>query len=211
MGVLEKDKAIVYQLTVPKYEEFQVFCFQMARETQEPRYSYNARFESEFLQMENGWRDLMKYTRIDRFPVCARGLKIAKAKESQIKQVDSCNYKVHSQGGNQWYVVYHSGNDWSCECAYYESYFEKCKHIWAVEFGFKGLDIKQAKKNNMTSEYPKKLGRCTSSAFKEPAISGSDVPQIWQQWLDTNKPEILANITLHCLSDLLKERQLVKE
>ena len=65
MGILEKDRAIVHQLTVPKYEDFQVYCFQKAREIQEPRYSYNARFESEFLQIENGWRDLMQYRVVD--------------------------------------------------------------------------------------------------------------------------------------------------
>ena len=83
MGALEKDKAVVYQLTVPNYEEFRTFCVQKARETQ-ARYSYNARFEGEFLQMEHCWIDLMQFKWIDRFPVCARGLEIAKAKESRI-------------------------------------------------------------------------------------------------------------------------------
>lgn len=211
MGILEKDKAIVHQLTVPKYKDFQVYCFQKARETQEPRYAYNARFESEFLRIENGWRDLMQYRVVDRFPLCARGFEIAKEKESQIRQIDNFNYQVYSQDRDRWYSVSFSDGFWTCGCPFWETYFEKCKHIWAVEFGFKGLDIKQVKRDNLFSKYRKSLGQCTSPAFKEPAIRGGDVPQIWQQWLNTNKPEILANITLHCLSDLLRERQLVKE
>lgn len=211
MGILEKDRAIVHQLIVPKYKDFQVYCFQKARETQEPRYAYNARFESEFLQMGNGWRDLMQYRVVDRFPVCARGLEIAKAKESEIRQIDNSNYQVHSKDTNQWYSVSFSDGFWTCGCPFWETYFEKCKHIWAVEFGFKGLDMERVKRDDLFAKYRKSLGQCTSSAFKEPAIRGRDVPQIWQQWLNTNKPEILANITLHCLSDLLRERQLVKE
>jgi hypothetical protein len=213
MGILEKDRATVHQLTVPNYKDFQVYCFQKAREAQEPRYSYNARFESEFLQIETGWRDLMQYRVVDRFPVCARGLEIAKSKESQIRQIDNFNYQVHSQDSDRWYAVNLSGDEWnwSCECSFYSTFFEKCKHIWAVEFGFKGLNMEQVKKNDLFSKYRKSLGQCTSPTFEEPAIRGADVPQIWQQWLNTNKPQILANITLHCLSDLLRERQLVKE
>ena len=210
MGILEKDRAIVHQLTVPKYKDFQVYCFKKARETQEPRYAYNARFESEFLQIENGWRDLMQYRVVDLSLVRARGLEISKAKESQIRRIDSFNYKVYSQNSDRWYAVHLSGGNWSCECPFYNRYFEKCKHIWAVEFSFKA-NMEQVKRNNMIIKIPKSLGQCTSSAFKEPAIRGRDVPQIWQQWLNTNKPEILANIALHCLSDLLRERQLVKE
>jgi hypothetical protein len=210
MGILEKDRATVHQLTVPKYEDFQVYCFKKARETQEPRYSYNACFESEFLQIENGWCDLMQYRLVDRFPVCAKGLEIAKAKKSQIRRIDNLNYKVRSQGSDQWYAVYLSGDDWSCECPFYSTFFEKCKHIWAVEFSSKALDIENVKRNDLFTKYRKRLCQCTSAVFKEPAIRGGAVPQIWQHWLNTNKPEILANITLHCLSDLLRERQLVK-
>jgi hypothetical protein len=211
MGILEKDRAMVHQLTVPKYKDFQVYCFQKARETQEPRYAYNARFESEFLQIENGWRDLMQYRVVDRFPVCARGLEIAKTKESQIRQIDNSNYQVHSQDSGRWYFVSFSNGFWTCECPFWERYFEKCKHIWAVEFGFKGLSMQQVERDDLFAEYRKSLGQCTFSPFKEPAIRGRDVPQIWQQWLNINEPEILANITLHCLSDLLRERQLVEE
>ncbi len=213
MGVLEKDKALVHQLTVPNYEEFQVFCIQKARETQEPRYSYNARFESAFLQMEHCWIDLMQYRRVDRFPVCARGLEIAKAKESQIIEIDNFNYKVRSENGDRWYAVDLSGApwNWSCECPFYTTFFERCKHIWAVGFAFKGVNMEHVKRDDLFTEFRKSLGQCTSSAFEEPAISGGNVPRIWQQWLNTNKPEILANITLHCLSDLLRERQLVKQ
>jgi hypothetical protein len=213
MGILEKDKAVVYQLTAPKYKDFKDYCFKKARETQEPRYSYNSRFESEFLQMEDGWRDLMQYRAVDRFPVCARGLEIAKSKETQIRQIDNVNFQVRSQDGDQWYAVNLSGEqwNWSCDCSFYQTFFEKCKHIWAVEFSFKGLSMEQINKNDLIVNYRKSLGQCTSSALEEPACRGGDVPQIWQQWLKTKKPEILANITLHCLSDLLRERQLVKE
>lgn len=213
MGILEKDKAIVYQLISPKYEDFQDYCFKKARETQEPRYSYNSRFESEFLQMEDGWRDLMQYRAVDRFPVCARGLEIASSKETQIRQIDNFNFQVRSQDGDRWYAVNLSGEqwNWSCDCSFFQTFFEKCKHIWAVEFSFKGLTMEQINKNDLIVNYRKSLGQCSSSAFEEPACRGGDVPQIWQEWLKTNKPEILANITLHCLSDLLRERQLVKE
>jgi hypothetical protein len=213
MGVLEKDTAAVYQLTVPKYKEFQDYCFKKARETEEPRFSYNCRFESEFLQMEKGWRDLMQYTTIDRFPVCERGLKIAKSKETQVRQMDNDNYQVHSQGGDQWYNVNLSGDpiDWSCDCSFYQTFFEKCKHIWAVEFSFRGLEIQQIKRDALIAKYMKKLGKCTYAEFEEPPFSGRDVPYIWEQWLTTHNAEILSNITLHCLSDLLRERQLVTE
>lgn len=213
MGILEKDRAVVYQLTAPKYKDFQDYCFEKARETQEPRYSYNSRFESEFLQMKDGWRDLMQYRAVDRFPVCARGFEIAKSKETQIRQIDNVNFQVRSQDGDQWYTVNLLGEqwNWSCDCSFYQTFFEKCKHIWAVEFSFKGLSMEQINKNDLIVNYRKSLGQCTSYAFEEPARRGGDVPQIWQQWLKTKKPEILANITLHCLSDLLRERQLVKE
>ena len=213
MGILERDRAVVYQLTAPKYKDFQDYCFKKARGTQEPRYSYNSRFESEFLQMEKGWRDLMQYRAVDRFPVCARGLEIAKSKETQIRQIDNVNFQVRSQNGDQWYAVNLSDEqwNWNCDCAFHQTFFEKCKHIWAVEFSFKGLTMEQIEKNDLIVNYKKSLGQCTSSAFEEPTCRGGDVPRIWQQWLKTKKPEILANITLHCLSDLLRERQLVNE
>ncbi|MDH7564787.1 MAG: SWIM zinc finger family protein [Candidatus Bathyarchaeota archaeon] len=152
MGILEKDRAIVHQLTVPKYKDFQVYCFQKARETQEPRYAYNARFESEFLQMEHGWIDLMQYKRVDRFPVCARGLEIAKAKESHIIEIDNFNYKVRSESSDRWYAVSFSDGFWTCGCPFWETYFEKCKHIWAVEFGFKGLDMEHVERDDLFTE-----------------------------------------------------------
>ena len=210
MGILEKDRAIVHQLTVPNYKDFQYFCFQKARQTQDPRYAYNARFESEFLPIEKGWHDLMQYREYPDLSE-SRGLEIAKAKESQINRINSSTYKVHSQSSDREYVVELSENGWSCECLHYENYGIKCKHIWAVEFSLKSEEQEQVKRNPVIIRCRKSLGQCTSSAFKEPAIRGSDVPQIWQQWLKTNKPEILANITLHCLSDVLRERQLVKE
>ena len=209
MGILEKDRAVVHQLTVPKYRDFYYYCFQKAKETQEPRYAYNARFESEFLQIENGWHDLMQYRDYPDLSE-SRGLEIAKAKVSQISRINSVTYKVHSQSSDREYAVYLSEDQWSCECHQYEIYGVKCKHIWAVEFSLKVEEQEQVKRNLVIIHCRKKLGR-TSSAFKEPTLRESGVPQTWQQWLNTNKPEILANITLHCLSDLLRERQLVKE
>ncbi len=212
MGVLEKDRAVVYQLTVPKYEEFQDYCFRKARQTQEPRYSYNCRFESEFLQIEEGWRDLMRYRVVDRFPVCARGLEIAKSTDPQIRQIDNFNYQVHSQDGEQWYSVnFDEQYNWICNCSFFQTFFEKCKHIWAVEFKFRGLSIEQVNRANLLVNYRKSLGQCTSPAFAEPETRGGDVPQIWGQWLKTRNPEVLASIALHCLSDLLRERQLIEE
>jgi hypothetical protein len=214
MGILEKGRAVIHQLTVPKYTDFLYYCIQKAKETQEPRYAYNARFESEFLQIENGWHDLMQYRDyLDNSE--SRGLEIAKAEKSQIRRINSGTYKVHSQSGDGEYAVYLWDDLWICECPYYETYGIaygiKCKHIWAVEFSLKMEEQEQAKRNLGIIHCRKSLGQCTSSAFKEPTLRGSGVPQTWQQWLNTNKPEILAKITLHCLSDLLRERQLVKE
>ena len=172
MGILEKDKAVVYQLTAPKYKDFQDYCFKKARDTQEPRYSYNSRFESEFLQMESGLRDLMQYRAVDRFPVCARGLEIAKSKESQIRQIDNLNFQVRSQDGNRWYAVNLSGEqwNWSCDCSFFQTFFEKCKHIWAVEFGFKGLTMEQISKNDLIVKYRKSLGQYSSLHLKNQLV-----------------------------------------
>lgn len=212
MGVLEKEEATVFQLTVPNYEDFRTFCLKRARETSKPRYSYNARFESEFLELKDDWIDLMQYGDSDHSSVCIRGLQIAEGKESQIKQTGNFIYQVHSQNSNQWYNVDLSGPEWtwSCDCLSYEAGFEKCKHIWAALFASGAVNI-EAVKPRIFLRYPKRLGQCTLPAFEEPAIRGGDVPQIWEQWLKTNQPEFLANIALHCLSDLLRERQLCEE
>ena len=212
MGILEKNEATVFQLTIPNYMDFRTFCLRRARETSKPRYSYNARFESEFLELENDWIDLMQYGDLDQSSACLRGLQIAEGKETGIKQAGNFIYQVHSQNSNQWYTVDLSGPEWAwtCDCPSYESGFGKCKHIWAALFASCATNI-QAVKARLFSKYRKRLGQCTSAVFEEPAIRGRDVPQIWEQWLKTNKPEFLANITLHCLSDLLRERQLCEE
>jgi hypothetical protein len=212
MGILEKDEATVFQLTVPNYQDFRTFCLRRARETSKPRYSYNARFESEFLELENDWIDLMQYGDLDQSSVCLRGLQIAEEKETGIKQAGNFIYLVHSQNSNQWYTVDLSGPEWawSCDCPSYGAGFGKCKHIWAALFVSGAANI-EAVKARLFSKYRKRLRQCTSAVFEEPAIRGGDVPQVWEQWLKTNRPEFLANITLHCLSDLLRERQLCEE
>jgi len=58
--------------------------------------------------------------------------------------------------------------------------------------------------------YPMRLDSCTLTPFAEPDIVGSDVPPLWQEWLTKHKPQTLWQITLHCLSDLLRTRQLIK-
>lgn len=55
-----------------------------------------------------------------------------------------------------------------------------------------------------------RLDSCTLTPFTELDIVGSDVPRLWQEWLSKHKPESLWQITLHCLSDLLRTRQLIK-
>jgi len=45
---------------------------------------------------------------------------------------------------------------------------------------------------------------------QEPDIIGSDVPLHWEQWLTKHKPQTLWQITHHCLSDLLRTKQLIK-
>jgi len=54
------------------------------------------------------------------------------------------------------------------------------------------------------------LDQCTLTPFAEPDIVGSEVPPLWQQWLNKHKPQTLWTIAHHCLSDLLRTRQLIK-
>ena len=122
MGILQKDRAVIHQLTTSAYQQFRTYCRNRADRTPLPRYGYNTRFESEFLSIEEGWHDLTRST-------FARG-------------------RLH-------------------------------------------------------------LTDCTFSVFKEPDIIGADVPKTWQEWLNTHKPETLSQITLHCLADLLRTRQLI--
>jgi len=57
---------------------------------------------------------------------------------------------------------------------------------------------------------PMRLDQCTLTPFQEPDITGSQVPQHWQQWLNKHKPQTLWAIAFHNLSDLLRTRQLIK-
>jgi len=40
-------------------------------------------------------------------------------------------------------------------------------------------------------------------------IDSNEVPATWEKWLQTGNPLLLAEISYHCLVDLLRERQLV--
>jgi hypothetical protein len=61
MGVLEKDRAVIHQLTTSAYQEFLTYCIQKAQRTPLPRYGYNTRFESSFLNIKDGWHDLTQH------------------------------------------------------------------------------------------------------------------------------------------------------
>ena len=62
MGILEKDRAVIHQLTTSAYQEFLTYCIQKAERTPLPRYGYNTRFESSFLNIKDGWHDLTRST-----------------------------------------------------------------------------------------------------------------------------------------------------
>jgi len=53
----------------------------------------------------------------DKNPRELRGLKIAKAKESQITRIDQATYKVLSQNGNGECAVSQVDHEWVCECS----------------------------------------------------------------------------------------------
>lgn len=133
MGILQKDRAVIHQLTKPSYELFKAVCESKAIRTPKPRYVYNARFESTFLNIKEGWHDLRQYAERD--------------------------YEDPERG----------------------------------------------------PYYRMRLDQCTFSVFKEPNIKGADVPHTWQEWLTTQKPETLSQITLHNLADLLRTRQLIEK
>lgn len=134
MGILQKDRAVIHQLTNTAYPQFKTYCHNKADRTPLPRYGYNTRFESEFLNIKEGWHDLTQHA---------------------------------ERRGYNWY-----NED-------YDPY------------------------------YRVHLDECTISTFKEPNIKGADVPGTWQEWLNTHKPTTLSKITLHCLADLLRTRQLI--
>jgi len=134
MGILQKDRAVIHQLTTPLYEPFKTYCHNRATRTPLPRYAYNTGFESQFLNIKEGWHDLTQYAE-------------------------------------------RRGYDWNNPD--YDPYIRV------------------------------HLTDCTCSVFKEPNITGADVPHTWQEWLNTHKPETLSKITLHCLADLLRTRQLI--
>jgi len=134
MGILQKDRAVVHQLTTPPYEPFKTYCHNKADRTPLPRYSYNTGFESQFLNIKEGWHDLTQYR-------------------------ERHGYDWHNSDYDPYYRVH--------------------------------------------------LDECTFSVFKEPNMRGADIPHTWQEWLTTHKPETLSRITLHCLADLLRTRQLI--
>lgn len=58
--------------------------------------------------------------------------------------------------------------------------------------------------------YRMHLDQCTLTSFQEGDIVGSDVPLLWEQWLTKHKTQTLWAIAFHCLSDLLRTKQLIK-
>ena len=64
----------------------------------------------------------------------AKGLEIAKAKESQITRIEDTFYTVRSQSGNGEYAVSQVDKEWVCECPDNKYRHVKCKHIFSVEF-----------------------------------------------------------------------------
>jgi len=133
-GILRRKTARVYQLTNPDYEPFKALATQKTQRSQKPRYAYNARFESDFTGIQEGWHDLTQY----------------EERHDEWIWYDGPYYRMH-------------------------------------------------------------LDQCTLTPFQEPDITGSQVPQHWQQWLKTHKPQTLWAIAFHNLSDLLRTRQLIQE
>jgi uncharacterized protein YprB with RNaseH-like and TPR domain len=132
-GILRRKTARVYQLTNPDYVSFKALVTQKTQRSQKPRYAYNARFESDFTGIQEGWHDLTQY----------------EERHDEWIWYDGPYYRMH-------------------------------------------------------------LDQCTLTPFQEPDITGSQVPQHWQQWLNKHKPQTLWAIAQHNLSDLLRTRQLIK-
>jgi len=85
----------------------------------------------------------------------------------------------------------------------------------AFEQAFLGIgegwyDLTQYGERTIPCAYPMRLDSCTITPFAEADIVGSDVPSLWQEWLTKHKLQALWQISLHCLSDLLRTRQLIK-
>jgi hypothetical protein len=55
------------------------------------------------------------------------------------------------------------------------------------------------------------LTDCTTAPFTQKDILGIDVPLQWIKWLKTKNPTDLWPITFHCLCDVLRTRQLIKD
>jgi hypothetical protein len=99
----------------------------------------------------------------------------------------------------------------------------KPRYGYAVHFEMQFLNFKDHKNWKDLTQYAQKdwdyyenpyyrlrLDQCTLTPFQEPDIQGSEVPQHWQQWLKTHKPQTLWAIAFHNLSDLLRTRQLIR-
>ena len=64
-----------------------------------------------------------------------QGELIARAKGS-IKRLDDKTYIVHSQSGNDSYIIQLTESDFVCSCPDFMYRSVKCKHIHDVEFSF---------------------------------------------------------------------------
>ena len=61
MGILQKDRAVIHQLAKPSYELFKAVCESKATRAPKPRYAYNTRFETGFLNIKDDWVNLTQY------------------------------------------------------------------------------------------------------------------------------------------------------
>ena len=61
LGILKKDRAVIHQLTTAAYPLFKAYSQTKANRTPLPRYGYNTRFESSFLNIKEGWHDLTQH------------------------------------------------------------------------------------------------------------------------------------------------------
>ena len=53
---------------------------------------------------------------------------------NQIRRLNPSTYRVKSQSGNGWYLVFKDGSEWKCECPDHRFRGVACKHIHAVKF-----------------------------------------------------------------------------
>jgi transposase-like protein len=94
-----------------------------------------------------------------------RGLVIAKAKESQVSNVDENFFTVKSQSGNGEYAIYQVDGEWHCACPDHTYRHVKCKHLFAVEIS---LRMKAEIQKNVIQEVNiSKCVFCHSSHLKK--------------------------------------------